>query len=72
MSYLHHVRSMEYAGEHCAYLLTLEPFEGMAEPATFARLAYREMRKAGVSPWPETNINLNIGAEEAAHEHDFQ
>lgn len=54
-----YIESMEWAGAHCCWLLTLKPFEGMAQPETFAKLAYHYMRLAGVSPF-DNNLNLNI------------
>jgi hypothetical protein len=54
-----YIEMMQMAGEHSAFLVTLEPFEGMAHPETFAKLAYYYMRLAGLSPFDD-NLNLNI------------
>lgn len=53
------IRSMEWAGQHAAWLTTLAPREGQQKPETFAILAYHYMRLAGVSPF-DNNLNLNI------------
>lgn len=55
-----YIRHMEYAGQHAAFLTTLTPKEGQQRPETFAQLAFRNMRLAGISPWPEQNLNLNV------------
>jgi hypothetical protein len=55
----HQIRMMQGMGQHAAYLATLKPFPGMADPSAFARLAYHHMRLAGLSPFAD-NLNLNI------------
>jgi len=58
MSYRHYVEMMQYSGIHAAWLTTVDHPE--QQPETFARLAYHYMRLAGISPWPETNLNINV------------
>ena len=54
-----YIESMEWAGMHAAWLTTLPPKEGQQSAETYAMLAYRNMRKAGVSPF-DNNLNLNV------------